>query len=162
LIFTCLSGRKVDYLNPKNIHLEDVALGLSAQPRFAGQTLYPYSVAQHCLLVHRLYPSIYSLLHDAQEAFLGDITTPAKEAMRALGSKAYDELESRLYKAICQSVGVDPNIKPREVKEADMEAFRIERGVLQGGKQPGKYRDIFILPYGGDEWLEEVGVLRGN
>ena len=80
-----LSGRKLDILSPSpfDIEIEDIALGLSRVTRWNGQTTgkYPYSVAQHSLLVEELfnieYPdldkkwNLAALLHDAHLSILG-------------------------------------------------------------------------------------------
>ena len=54
-----LSGRKLDILSPSpfDIEIEDIALGLSRVTRWNGQTTgkYPYSVAQHSILVEELF-----------------------------------------------------------------------------------------------------------
>lgn len=159
-VITTLKGKKVDYLKPKRINLEDVALGLSRMPRFAGQTKIPFSVAQHSLLVAELCPRhrMKALLHDAQEYLLCDIPTPAKEAMRELanGDSPYDILEDRLHMAICDEVGIAPFIS-YPVHLADREARKIEARVLRGNGKPGIYGWIFDLKDGGrKEWLEAV------
>lgn len=161
-VFTTYSGRKINYLKPGKISLEDVALGISRMPRYAGQTLQPYSVAQHSLLVAELCPEyrLYSLIHDAQEAFLCDLPTPAKEALRALGSEAYDELEWRLYAAVCRAVGLEERHVPLPVKIADVACRKIEEAAL---KPKGRsrvspvLRNILALTDGGGAvWLQEV------
>jgi hypothetical protein len=156
--FTTLSGRKINYLKPGKIDLADVALGLSQMPRYAGQTNRPYSVAQHSLLVAQLCPefTLYSLLHDAQEAFLCDLPTPLKLALRTFGESAYDELEWRLYKALCLTVDLEPRL-PLPVKMADVEARKIEQRVLQGKGKCGKLTPILNLYDGGRvAWLNAV------
>ncbi|MEL7256749.1 MAG: hypothetical protein AAFN80_02760, partial [Pseudomonadota bacterium] len=54
-----LSGRRLDLLDPTpfDIEIEDIAHGLSFVARWNGQTLgnFAYSVAEHSLLVERLY-----------------------------------------------------------------------------------------------------------
>lgn len=47
------TGQLVDLLNPepRTIKLADIALALSRIPRFAGHTIRPWTVADHCLLV---------------------------------------------------------------------------------------------------------------
>jgi hypothetical protein len=73
------------------IHLENLpetaltaeALGdtLAKNNRYAGRTAEPWSVAAHSVLVSRLClhkeEQAWGLLHDAHEAFIGDIITPA-------------------------------------------------------------------------------------
>lgn len=78
------TGKIVDILNlqPDDIDIEDIAMSLARQPRFNGHTTKFYSVAQHCVLASQL--GVYNdrlaiLLHDAAEAYVGDIVTPLKE-----------------------------------------------------------------------------------
>ena len=54
-----LSGRRLDLLDPTpmDIEIEDIAHGLSFVARWNGQTHgdFPYSVAEHSLLVLRIF-----------------------------------------------------------------------------------------------------------
>ncbi|HIP22190.1 MAG TPA: hypothetical protein EYG79_01125, partial [Rhodobacteraceae bacterium] len=82
-----LSGRRLDLLNPAplDIEIEDIAHGLAFVARWNGQTKgeFPYSVAEHSLLVERIYGQIapkapaqwrmVALLHDAPEYVIGDM-----------------------------------------------------------------------------------------
>lgn len=68
------------------VDVEDVAHALSNINRFTGHTAYAYSVAQHCVAVSRYLeltgqpvPVQYAgLMHDAHEAYFGDISAPLK------------------------------------------------------------------------------------
>lgn len=72
------------YLEHKDIDILDIAHALALCNRFAGHTASPISVAQHSVFVSRLCaPQGYALpalLHDASEAYLGDVTKWVKES----------------------------------------------------------------------------------
>lgn len=62
-----------------SITIEDIAGALSKLPRFNGQTRHTYTVAEHSVAVAaRLNKRIAleGLLHDAAEAYVGDMTGP--------------------------------------------------------------------------------------
>jgi hypothetical protein len=96
--------------------IEDIAHALSQQCRFAGHTRYPYSVAQHSVLVSletRPEHALAGLLHDATEAYLVDVPTPVKAFM-----PEYRAWEARLHAVIARRFGV-PEELPLDVKRAD-------------------------------------------
>lgn len=82
------------------LSLPDLAVGLSRMPRFGGQTLFRYSVAEHLLgcqaYVRGAFPrglprmELAVLLHDAHEAMTCDITTSFKTPDIRLLQKALD------------------------------------------------------------------------
>lgn len=69
--------------------LEDVAHALALQNRFNGHTRRPYSVAEHSLLVMEIaqadgasvHQQLAALMHDAHEAYVGDVISPVKLAV---------------------------------------------------------------------------------
>lgn len=76
-------GHKFYPTSPRveNIDIEDIAHALSMQCRFNGHTSRFYSVAEHSVLVSRIAPpavKFQALMHDAHEAYIGDIITPVK------------------------------------------------------------------------------------
>lgn len=78
-----ISGRKVDYLNPEPgcTCAFDIAYALSRIPRFVGHTRYFYSVAQHCVILSEYVSpeaAPWALIHDADEAYMGDMPGPLK------------------------------------------------------------------------------------
>ena len=90
-----LSGRRLDILDPSplDVELSDIAHGLARVARWNGQTQgdYPFSVAQHSVLVLELFRAgsagasaescLHALLHDAPEYVMGDIISPFKAAL---------------------------------------------------------------------------------
>ena len=77
---TLASGRLFDFLDPhgSDFSIEDIAHGLAHVCRYAGQCRAFFSVAEHSIIVSDLVTEFAyeALLHDAAEAFIGDITRP--------------------------------------------------------------------------------------
>ena len=129
-----LSGRRLDLLDPTalDIEIEDIAHGLSFVARWNGQTHgdFPYSVAEHSLLVEQIYSKLYknpkkkwclaALLHDAPEYVIGDMISPVKSA---IGSD-YQSLENRLSSAINLRF-VLPTKLPENIKKQSNKADKI-------------------------------------
>lgn len=101
------SGIDLDPLDVKesDIQIEDIAHALALCNRFAGHTRRPISVAQHSVYVARLCAQILpglalqGLLHDAAEAYLGDMTKWVKAADElAKFRQIEDLLQATIYK----------------------------------------------------------------
>ncbi|MDT3722969.1 hypothetical protein [Pseudomonas oryzihabitans] len=80
------TGRHLDLTGSTAVDIDplDLARGLARACRFAGQCDAFYSVAQHCVLASLHVPSehaLHALLHDAAEAYLGDLTGPLKRLL---------------------------------------------------------------------------------
>ena len=143
-----LSGRRLELLDPSplDIEIEDIAHGLSFLARWNGQTIgeYPFSVAQHSLLVENIFakqfpqmdnPSkLFALLHDSAEYVIGDMISPLKSH---LGNN-YEELDEKLTRAICIRFNIPTKkikIIKRRVKLADKKAAWLEAIHLAGFSQ---------------------------
>ena len=90
-------------LDPESICIEDIAHGLSCAARFAGHLEYFYSVAQHSVLIAEEVEGefkIEALLHDASEAYLGDMPSPFKKIM-----PEFKEYENKLMRVIASKYG---------------------------------------------------------
>lgn len=102
------SGRRFWLTDPRPMDVEavDIAHNLSRLARYNGGTCgAPYSVAQHCVIGSYLIEPRFAahfLLHDAPEAYTGDIVTPIKDLMRA----QYEAIEGPLFEAINTRFGV--------------------------------------------------------
>jgi 5'-deoxynucleotidase YfbR-like HD superfamily hydrolase len=138
-----LSGRRLDLLDPTpvDVEIEDIAHGLAFVARWNGQTRgdWPYSVAEHSLLVEELFARdaadaaprwrLAALLHDAPEYVIGDMISPVKSAV----GPAYGEMDARLAAAVHLRFGLPATLPPRvkaAIKRADrvsawLEAVRI-------------------------------------
>ena len=129
-----LSGRILDLLDPSPVDIEiiDIAHGLSFLARWNGQTVgdFPYSVAEHSLLVEQIYShlnpkastkwKIIALLHDAPEYVIGDMISPVKSKV----GPGYEELDDRLMSAILLQK-VKKDIKQADKISAWLEAVQI-------------------------------------
>ena len=140
-----LSGRRLDLLDPTplDIEIEDIAHGLSFVARWNGQTSgnFPYSVAEHSLLVEQIFSKssknsekkwcLAALLHDAPEYVIGDMISPVKSTI-GIG---YQSLENRLTSAINLRFGlpakIPDNIK-KQIKKADKISAWIEAIQIAG------------------------------
>ncbi len=129
-----LSGRRLDLLDPTpmDIEVEDIAHGLAFVARWNGQTRgdWPYSVAEHSLLVEEIFSrqnpgiavrwQLAALLHDAPEYVIGDMISPVKAAIGA----EYGELDARLTAAVHLRFGLPAQI-PVAIKKAIKSADKI-------------------------------------
>lgn len=136
------SGRYFDLIDcdTNTFVIEDIAQALSNICRFTGHTREFYSVAQHSVLCSLLVPpadALAALLHDAAEAFIGDVSRPLKQML-----PDYRAVERRIEKAVFTRLGVRLPL-PDSVKHADLVMLATEQ------------RDL--MPAHNDRWL----ILRG-
>lgn len=133
------SGGQFWPLDPRadEVKLTDIAHQLAKICRFGGATLDFYSVAEHSLRVADLVPPelrLQALLHDAAEAYCGDVVRPLKRNLTG-----YDAIESRIAFAIGEKFGVDlVNLHPLVI-QADNEMLAVEfRDLLahRGDRKP--------------------------
>jgi uncharacterized protein len=128
-----LSGRRLDLLDPTpvDIEVEDIAHGLAFVARWNGQTRgdFPYSVAEHSLLVEQIFTrqtgatakwQLAALLHDAPEYVIGDMISPVKSAV----GPGYGEMDLRLTAAVHLRFGL-PAVLPAPIKKAIKAADKI-------------------------------------
>ncbi|RMC34702.1 HD domain-containing protein [Paracoccus alkanivorans] len=140
-----LSGRRLDLLDPTpvDIEIEDIAHGLAFVARWNGQTRgdWPYSVAEHSLLVEHIFDRLNpeeepiwrlaALLHDAPEYVIGDMISPVKAAL----GREYGEMDERLTTAIHRRFGLPTEIPApvkRRIKSADRISARLEAVQIAG------------------------------
>ncbi|CAB4158959.1 hypothetical protein UFOVP706_43 [uncultured Caudovirales phage] len=156
------SGRLV---NPLELSVDDVELGdiahaLSLVCRYGGHASRHYSVAEHSLLVERIVRMegggpelcLWALLHDASEAYLGDMIRPLK---RLTAFAEYREIEARAQRVVCARFGLTGEM-PEEVKSADNRVLANEAAVLMrsGGRDWGVGQPVVgvSVPVGEPDW----------
>lgn len=122
--------------DPRSISIEDIAMSLSRMCRFGGHSIPFYSVAEHSVHVASLVSHskrLAALLHDATEAYLGDIILPVKIMLKRLGAwESIEYMERKLERAICEALGVqrredfhDPEVKAADTLMVSVEIDRI-------------------------------------
>lgn len=153
-----LSGRRLDLLDPTpfDIEIEDIAHGLAFVARWNGQTRgdWPYSVAEHSLLVEQIFDGLNpggdpcwrlaALLHDAPEYVIGDMISPVKAAL----GREYGAMDERLASAIHRRFGLPatlPVTVKRRIKAADRVSARLEAVTIAGFALP-EARRLFPVP----------------
>lgn len=112
-------------LHPEDVDIHDIAHSLARTCRYGGHTFGYLSVARHSiwvsdLLAARGHPelALTGLLHDASEAYLGDIPRPIKHQDAMLG---YRSAEAAAEAVIAKVFGT-PHPLPDEVHQADSDA----------------------------------------
>ena len=130
-------GEKISLLDIENakINLEDIAHGLAYTCRFAGQCKSFYNVASHsinCLRVAEYFGysdelKLYTLLHDASEAYICDIPSPLKKLL--LEYKKYENaFQTNIYRTFGLKEMTANGIK--QIKEIDNIMFSKEWNAL--------------------------------
>lgn len=141
-----VSGGKFHLLapTPEEVNLDDITWSLSMQCRYVGHVDRHYSVAEHSwLLSYAVAPehALHALMHDATEAYVGDMSGPLKLLL-----PAYKEIENKIWDAIAQKFGITPEL-PAEVKDADARILLNERVALMPNTR---------YPWGSVEHLEPL------
>lgn len=144
IFVSTFSGNRLYLGRPavEDVCIMDIAHHLAGINRFNGATTVPYSVAQHCVHVSYLVPQGYELaglLHDAAEAYLGDMVKPLK---LFLGDE-YVAMESKITDVIAETFGVNfSDYTP--IKRADLVALATEK------------RDL--MPFSTEDWSYLDGI----
>ena len=182
-----LSGRRLDLINPSPMDIEigDIAHGLARVSRWNGQTKgkYPFSVAQHSVLVEKLAQSIApdldqkwqlaSLLHDAPEYVIGDMITPFKGVSHRHATLKHGEAAVHIRFGLPAAL---PDYVEKTIKRADRMAAWLEATQLAGFSEQDASK-IFPKPRGtpasmrlrarapadaANQFLRRFAILGGN
>ncbi len=126
------AGHYFDLANPdpSTIEVKSIAAALSKVCRFGGHCPRFYSVAEHCIHATAMACSegysgdalIAVLLHDAAEAYIGDMVKPLKMIM-----PQYGEIEGRIEAAIQAAFGIDFSKWMEVIKRFDRAMLKAEK-----------------------------------
>lgn len=103
----------------EEVDIRDIAASLAKQCRFNGHSVVFYSVAQHSVMVSELLPAhqaLWGLLHDAAEAYIGDMIRPIKTHA---DFATFRSLEHSVMGAIIKRFNLWPTWEPSAIKYAD-------------------------------------------
>lgn len=131
---TVYGGEYFDLLAPEksDFDIEVIAHSLSRINRFTGHIVPEnYSVAEHCVHVSNAVPEKYAfigLMHDASEAFCGDVSSPLKKEL-----DRYKEIENRVQEEMARYYGYEYPF-PKEIHEADKRVYWAERRTVAPGR----------------------------
>jgi len=123
-------------IRTEEVDINDIAHSLAHQCRFLGHARGFYSVAQHSVIVSELVPkadSLWGLLHDAAEAYLGDIIAPIK---RCEEMYVYRSAEDRVLKTVAEKFALNP-VLPASVEDADKSILATEFRDITTVDDPG-------------------------
>lgn len=127
--------KDIEFLRPDDISLDFIAEGLCNMVRWAGHAGNTYSVAAHSLIVAHICPpefKLHALLHDAAEAYIGDIPAPLKKEFPQL-----EELEAYILELIFKRAGLGVPPFPT-VLEADFKVREAEEAYFFTGEECNK------------------------
>ena len=162
---TLCDGTSIDLINPipQMVSIETIAHGLSRVSRFGAQSPQDYSVAEHSLgmVQMAMFDGISDkdilfsiLMHDASEAYLGDIVSPLKQNL-----SQYLEIESRMNSVISQKFGVDFNKHHDIIKKYDRKILKVEKKVLWGTKSSDR---LFLSKNAKEDFLRAFNILTSE
>lgn len=116
------SGRRVSVMDPQmdSIWIGDIGFSLAKQCRFNGHCQRFYSVAEHCVRGSELAEQLYGLeiareflMHDATEAYLGDLIRPVKRMI-----PQFEDIEQGFWWVISKKFDL-PYVHTKEVHYLD-------------------------------------------
>ena len=145
-------------ISGQDIRIEDIAHSLAQINRYTGHARRPYSVAEHSLLVADIAAmadtcpqvQLAALMHDAHEAYTGDVSSPVKQAV----GQAWHEFEDAHADAVRDHFDLAPTFAyhQAQIRLFDLQALATERRDISG-YQPGRNLPWPVIDTAGHEVL---------
>lgn len=140
-------------VTPDMVRLSDVTHALSNICRFNGHAIAHYSVAQHSILVawivevHMKRPDLAwtALMHDAPEAYLGDVISPLRRGLPDYKA-AYDEAERTVLLALGAQYPLPPEVREADLLALATEARELMPAIWEQWELPVRPLDIEVRP----------------
>lgn len=132
------SGIVFDLADPKaeDVDIRDIAYSLARTQRFNGHLFEGDSVARHSIRVMRAVDREFyldALLHDASEAYIGDVTRPMKIVL----GDSFREFENRIASVVAEAFGLQWPVPPEVKKADDRDCYQAIQRNLE--KNPGEH-----------------------
>lgn len=156
--------------SPDEVDIDDIAHALSNLCRFTGHTRKFFSVAEHSINVMRVVANLivgkqepvprmqlkdtltWALLHDAHEAYIGDISRPFKWYLETIAPGMLDSVLGRIDTAIEEHFRLGPEPKAL-IKQADNICLAAEKrdlmpktGKWEGMPEPHEWECVGMAP----------------
>jgi 5'-deoxynucleotidase YfbR-like HD superfamily hydrolase len=137
-----------DVLAPRreDIKIDTIAHALSNICRFNGNCKDFYSVAQHSVMVSKIClpnDALEGLLHDASEAYIGDLVQPLKKYSGMFDE--YEQVEAKLQQLIYDTFEVVPHINS-SCRQADLLALAYEKRDLMSPAVEEIWAELPVIP----------------
>jgi len=134
---------------PEEVHIEDIAAALSKICRFNGHCREFYSVAEHSVRVSRIcdpQDALWGLLHDAAEAYVGDMVRPIKrhQQLGAYRETEYEVMEAIIARFSLSHEGIWAHEMPYSVKLADEVMLATEARDLMDVRDWDSYSELVV------------------
>lgn len=141
-------GLDLRAVSADDIDWKQLARALSRIPRYGGHGRVAVSVAEHSARLadwmlatgERSDVALLALMHDAHEAYTGDITTPMQMAIEAIDPDALAVVKA-VGRSVQRIIEVRAGLEPTEaervlVKVADLRIMQDERQMLFHARKP--------------------------
>jgi uncharacterized protein len=157
---TMYGGAEIDLHNPNvdEVTIEDIAHHLSRMCRWNGTPEHFFSVAEHCVRAAEMAPKehrLMILLHDCEEAVLGDNITPLKKMIPELVVLG-DQIRELLLNKFNVPYYEEETVKLYDRAQLLWELEHIINSTQYKGLSPVDSKILFLMKY--KEYCEYINV----